>query len=302
MSKIVKQLSVSALMAFVLAGCQNVHFVKQESLYKSYEEAIEIDETTTADNGYKSPLNRDNGWELVWSDEFEGEEIDTTSWEHEVNGDGGGNNELQYYTDSKANSYIKDGFLVIKAMKKNYRGKFYTSARLRTKGKKDWTYGRFDIRAKLPIQQGIWPAIWMLPTDYVYGGWPKSGEIDIMEIVGHKPSTLHGTIHYGPEWPNNKHTGGTYELPEGETFADEFHVFSVEWEENEIRWYIDDQLYSTKTPADTDPHPWPFDQDFHLILNLAIGGNWPGNPDENTTFPKYMWVDYARVYKRTIDK
>lgn len=279
----------------LLVQCAGVSLVQQADLYKSANDLIEIDPITTKDNGYKSPLTMD-GWEIVWQDEFNGPEIDTTKWTHEVNGDGGGNNELQFYTASKANSYIKDGFLVLKAIDQPYRGKFYTSARLNTKFKGDWKYGRFDIRAKTPVQQGVWPAIWMLPTDGVYGGWPKSGEIDIMESIGHKPTTLHGTLHYGPDWPNNKHTGASYELPV--PFDQAFHVFSVEWEENEIRWYIDGELFSTKTAADLDPHPWPFDQRFHLLLNLAIGGNWPGPPDENTTFPKYMWVDYVRVYQK----
>ncbi|HSZ72223.1 MAG TPA: glycoside hydrolase family 16 protein, partial [Cytophagaceae bacterium] len=207
------------------------------------------------------------------------------------------NNELQYYTASKANSYIKDDFLVIKAAQQNYKGKFYTSARLRTKGKADWTYGRYDIRAKTPVQQGVWPAIWMLPTDWVYGAWPQSGEIDIMESIGSKPTTLVGTLHYGDAWPNNKHTGTDYILKEGD-LSTQFHLFSVEWEPNVIRWYIDDSLYATKTPKDLEPSKWPFDQKFHMILNLAIGGQWPGPPDETTTFPKYMFVDYVRVYQK----
>jgi beta-glucanase (GH16 family) len=260
---------------------------------------IEVDPTTTADVGFKSSAQRE-GWTLVWTDEFDGTEIDTTKWEHEVNGSGGGNNELQYYTASKANSYIKDGYIVLKAIKQNYKGKFYTSARLRTAKKADWTYGRFDIRAKLPeMQQGIWPAIWMLPTDYVYGTWPQSGEIDIMEVVGKEPRTLYGTIHFGDPWPNNKWKSGKLELKENvPSFSDAFHEFSVEWEPNQIRWYMDGVLYATRTPEDVAPHRWPFDQNFHMILNLAIGGNWPGPPDESTTFPKYMWVDYVRVYKK----
>ncbi|MFN3404037.1 MAG: family 16 glycosylhydrolase [Cytophagaceae bacterium] len=281
--------------ASMLSNCSSVTLVKQDDLYKSADDMIEIDDVTTADAGFKSTLQRD-GWDLVWQDEFSGPHIDTTKWNHEVNGDGGGNNELQYYTASKANSYIKDGFLVIKGIQQNYKGKLFTSARLNSKFKGDWKYGRFDIRAKTPVQQGIWPAIWMLPTDWVYGGWPQSGEIDIMESVGHEPATCYGTLHYGPPWPNNKHTGGNVKV--NGTLADEFHVYSVEWDENEIRWYLDDVLFSKKTPADLDPHPWPFDQRFHMILNLAIGGNWPGPPDESTTFPKYMWVDYVRVFQR----
>ena len=284
------------LSLFILTECSRVSFVPQADLYTPFSEQVELDETTTENNGYKRPLERD-GWNLVWTDEFSGTEIDTTKWNYEVNGDGGGNNELQYYIKSKANSYIKDDNLVIKAAQHNYKGKFYTSARLNTKNKADWTYGRFDIRAKTPVQQGVWPAIWMLPTDWVYGSWPQSGEIDIMESVGHKPTTLVGTLHYGDPWPNNKYSGADYILPEGD-LSTQFHLFSVEWEPNEIRWYIDDSLYSTKTINDLAPKPWPFDQKFHMILNLAIGGNWPGPPDELTTFPKYMFVDYVRVYQK----
>ncbi|HEY8402504.1 MAG TPA: glycoside hydrolase family 16 protein [Cytophagaceae bacterium] len=280
----------------IIAGCKGLSFVQQPDLYQDADSLVEEDPTPPGDKGYKSPLERE-GWKLVWQDEFDGPEVDTTKWNYEVNGDGGGNNELQYYVKSKRNVYIKDGKLVIKGIKENYKGKFYTSGRLNSSNKADFKYGRFDIRARLPIQQGIWPAIWMLPTDWVYGGWPLSGEIDIMEIVGHEPSTLHGTLHYGELWPKNKYTGGSYKLPTG-TFEDEYHVFSVEWEENEIRWYIDDQLYSTKTPKDTDPHRWPFDQKFHFLLNLAIGGTWPGPPDEETVFPKYFFIDYVRVFQK----
>jgi beta-glucanase (GH16 family) len=276
--------------------CAKVSMVHQPDLYKPLQEEVEIDRTSTRDEGYTSPLDR-NGWSLVWSDEFQGTRLDSTKWEYEVNGTGGGNNELQYYTSSPANSYLVDGFFVIKGMEQNYKGKFYTSARVRSYEKGDWTYGRFDVRARLPIQQGIWPAIWMLPTDYTYGNWPQSGEIDIMEIIGSKPSTLVGTLHFGDPWPNNKYSGAEYELKNSD-FSQAFHVFSVEWEPNEIRWYIDDSLFSTKTNKDLAPHRWPFDQRFHMILNLAIGGNWPGPPDENTVFPKYMFVDYVRVYKK----
>jgi beta-glucanase (GH16 family) len=277
-------------------ACSTVYLVQQPDLFKPYEAIVEDDPTPPGDKGYKTPLERE-GWNLVWQDEFDAEVLDTTKWNYEVNGDGGGNNELQYYVQSPANNYLKDGKLVIKGMRQDYKGKLYTSTRVNTAHKGSWKYGRFDIRARLPIQQGIWPAIWMLPTDWVYGGWPLSGEIDIMEIVGHKPSASHGTLHYGPLWPNNKYIGDEYRLAKG-TFEDEYHVFSCEWEENEIRFYVDDSLFSTRTPADLAPHPWPFDQRFHIIINLAIGGNWPGPPDETTIFPKYLFVDYVRVYQR----
>jgi len=235
--------------------------------------------------------------ELVWSDEFSGTSIDLTKWQHEVNDKGGGNNELQYYTAEPANSFIKDGNLVIEAKKEAYKTRQYTSARLNTKNKADWRFGKIEVRAKLPKGQGIWPAIWMLPTDEEFGGWPKSGEIDIMEMVGHKPNTLHGTVHYGQAWPNNKFKGTSYLLPTGD-FSDDYHVFSIVWDKNLIRWYIDGTQYFTIKPQDLSPHLYPFNARFHMILNLAVGGNWPGNPDATTFFPQQMLVDYVRVYQR----
>lgn len=283
------------LTAIAVFGCKNVSFMQYEDLYRPAEENVEVDLTTTADNGYKTPLDRP-GYKLVWADEFSGPEIDTTKWNIWVDGGGGGNNELQYYVKSKNNSFIRNGYLTLKAIQENYKGMAYTSARLNSANKGDWKYGRMDIRAKLPVQQGVWPAIWMLPTDLAYGTWPASGEIDIMESVGHKPDEVFGTVHFGPPWPNNKWSGKTVKVPGGIDQA--FHVYSVEWKENEIRWFVDDSLYSVKTPKDLDPHKWPFDQRFHMILNLAIGGNLPGPPDETTQFPKYMWVDYVRVFQQ----
>lgn len=243
------------------------------------------------------------GWSLVWNDEFNGNEIDTEKWEHEVNGWGGGNNELQYYTDRSVNSYIDDTVLVIQALEESYTGpdgtRDYTSARMRTLNKGDWKYGRFDIRAKLPYGQGLWPAVWMLPTDWAYGGWAASGEIDIMEMLGHETNRVYGTLHYGGEPPNNVQTGMSYVLTQG-TFAGEFHVFTLEWDSTEIRWYVDGEHYQTQNNWYTSNYgfPAPFDQRFHLLLNVAVGGNWPGNPDASTTFPQVMLVDYVRVFER----
>ncbi len=250
------------------------------------------------------PTDSIPGWELVWQDEFNGTQIDLSKWEYEVNGQGGGNNELQYYTDRELNSFIYNNSLVLRALKENFTGpdgtREYTSARLRTKYKGDWKYGRFDISAKLPYGQGLWPAIWMLPTDWVYGGWAASGEIDIMELLGQEPRKVYGTIHYGGQYPNNVHTGTFYELLTS-TFSDDYHLFTLEWEMNEMRWYVDGNLYSTQTNWYTlnAPYPAPFDQRFHIILNVAVGGNWPGNPDNTTTFPQSMLIDYVRVYKKS---
>ncbi len=243
------------------------------------------------------------GYNLVWQDEFSGSSIDESKWEHEVNAGGGGNNEFQYYTSRKENSYIADGLLHIIAKKETYtdtegtRG--FTSARMRTLNRGDWKYGRFEIKAKLPYGRGLWPAIWMLPTDWVYGGWAASGEIDIMELVGHEPNVVYGTLHYGGEPPNNISSGDSYKMSLG-SFADNYHLFVLEWEETEIRWYVDDFLYETQKIWRTTaaPYPAPFDQRFHLLLNVAVGGNWPGSPDETTVFPQEMVVDYVRVYEK----
>ena len=226
-------------------------------------------------------------YELVWSDEFDGPTIDGTKWGFEVNGRGGGNNELQYYTDRPENAQIVNGKLQIIARAETYTGpdgtRQYTSARMRTLNKGDWTYGRIEASMKLPYGQGMWPAFWMLPTNYVYGGWPQSGEIDIMENVGFEPDVVHGTIHSGPAGPNNKSTGASVAVPNAST---QFHTYAIEWEEDEIRWYVDGSLYSVRTPADVAPDFYPFDQDFHLLLNVAVGGNWPGSPDVPRCFRK----------------
>lgn len=246
--------------------------------------------------------------ELVWSDEFDGTELDTFSkWSYQV-GDGTseglprgwGNGELQWYTDQ--NTKVEDGMLTITARKETVEPGFqYTSSRIRTKYRAEWTYGRMEMRAKVPIGKGLWPAFWMLPSDpFIYGTWAASGEIDIMEYIGSEPDTVFGTIHYGGQWPGNSFTGEEYKLPSGR-FSDDFHEFAIEWEENEIRWYVDDILYATQTEWNSTggPYPAPFDVDFHFLLNLAVGGNLPGAPNNETEFPAEYMIDYVRVYKET---
>ena len=243
----------------------------------------------------------------MWQDEFDDAVIDTSKWEHEINCDGGGNAELQCYTGSADNSFVDEGKLHIVAQQVGVMGadNAYTSARLITKNQGDWTYGRFEINAKMPQGQGLWPAIWMLPTDYVYGGWPLSGEIDIFEAVNSNTpgfgNTVHGTLHYGSAWPGNVHTGDST-VP-ATNIWENFHTYAIEWEEGEIRWYVDDVHFATQT-ADgwyTDGAPGsavaPFDQAFHLLLNVAVGGNWPQGPNASTVFPQEMVVDYVRVYE-----
>jgi beta-glucanase (GH16 family) len=244
-----------------------------------------------------------DGWKLVWHDEFDGKTVDDSKWQFEVNARGGGNNELQYYTSRPQNASVTNGFLVIQALRETFTGsggtREFTSARLNTRNRGDWRCGRFDIRAKLPMGKGIWPAIWMLPSDRKYGGWPNGGEIDIMELVGHEPSRVHGTLHYGDDAKGHVYRGDSITLPSG-NFSEEFHVFRLDWDPEEIRWYVDDKLYQTQKSWHTRGHPFPapFDQRFHLILNLAVGGNWPGNPDKTTVFPQQLLIDYVRVYER----
>ena len=253
-------------------------------------------------NQQDPPEETEKEWQLVWSDEFDTDELDESKWSYQYGTgqseglQGWGNNELQYYTDREENIYIEGDMLHIVALAERYEGMNYTSARIRTLNKGDWQYGRLEIRAKLPEAQGIWPAVWMLPTDELFGGWPKSGEIDIMEMVGHEPETIHGTVHYGPDWPNNQYTGAPYTLEEGK-FSDDFHVFSIEWEQNEIKWFVDGEHFFTVTPSDLSPHQYPFNARFHMLINLAVGGNWPGSPDDTTEFPQKLIVDYVRVYQ-----
>ncbi|MEM1043734.1 MAG: glycoside hydrolase family 16 protein [Bacteroidota bacterium] len=269
------------------------------------------------------------GWALVWNDEFDGTEVDTSKWEFQL-GDGcnqgvgnelcgWGNNELQSYNAESAT--VADGLLTITARQDTLSGDTtYTSARLRTLGKGDWTYGRFEVKAKLPTGQGLWPAIWLLFSEPTYGGWAASGEIDIMEAVGSKPGEVFGTLHYGGSFPDNVFAGEEFQLAAG-TIADDFFVFTVEWEEavpdnpdteedefvpTTIRWYINNVLYQTQTSDDwfvaglEEENPAaPFDHAFHMILNVAVGGNLPGSPDATTVFPQTMQVDYVRVYERS---
>jgi beta-glucanase (GH16 family) len=258
--------------------------------------------TVTICGAQAAPETKDH-WRLVWSDEFQGNSLDYSKWGIEVNAFGGGNNELQMYTDRSQNVRVEQGCLVLEARhdRPNIMGtqREYSSGRVRSKHRGDWKYGRIEVRAQLPQGRGIWPAIWMLPTHEKYGGWAASGEIDIMELVGHQPNQVLGTLHYGGGWPDNRHSGKAYALPSG-SFADGFHTFAIEWEKGEIRWFVDEQQYQTQTQWDSSggDFPAPFDQPFHLILNIAVGGKLPGPPNADTTFPQQMRIDYVRIYQR----
>ena len=244
-------------------------------------------------SGYTSSLSHP-GYNLVWSDEFNGSEL-TSDWTFDIGtgSSGWGNNELQYYTDD--NYTVGNGYLELIAKQETFNSQQYTSTRLKTQGLKSWKYGRIDVRAAIPFGKGIWPAIWMLGNNITSVSWPACGEIDIMELIGGEglnDRTVHGTAH----WEDNVHAqfGDSYSLNSGK-FADEFHVFSIIWDANSIKWLVDDVQYNQLTinPAQMNE----LQQNFFLILNIAVGGNWPGSPDATTVFPQRMYVDYIRVFQ-----
>jgi beta-glucanase (GH16 family) len=258
---------------------------------------VAVPPTVTPATGTPTP-HRD-GWVLVWSDEFSDPQINTTYWTHEVGGHGWGNGESQYYTDSLDNAFIEDGVLVIQALEQNLRGKLFTSARLITQHKLSQQYGRVEARIRIPTGQGIWPAFWMLGENFEQVGWPQSGEIDIMENIGSEPAVVHGTLH-GPGYSGGDNVGASYRLPDDRPFAEAFHVYAIEWESQEIRWYVDDVLFNTITHDDL-PGEWVYDHPFFILLNVAVGGRWPGYPDDTTEFPQRMLVDYVRIYERAAE-
>ncbi|MFZ1938642.1 MAG: glycoside hydrolase family 16 protein [Terracidiphilus sp.] len=247
----------------------------------------------------------DNGRTLVWSDEFKGPDgsaPDPAKWIAVDNGSGYGNNELEYYTRRPANLREENGSLVVTARREAYTGldgisRAYTSGRIESRGRFELKYGRIEARIKIPKGKGIWPAFWMLGTDFDKIGWPACGEIDIMENIGVEPSTVHGSLH-GPGYSGANPLSGKYTLPNQARFSDGYHVFAIEWEPRQIRFYVDDILYETQTPGDVPAgNHWAFDHPFYIVLNLAVGGYWPGEPDETTRFPMSMLVDYVRVYR-----
>jgi beta-glucanase (GH16 family) len=255
-----------------------------------------------ADAPAEAPVAARVGWHLVWNDEFDqpdGSGPDVAKWAFDVGGNGWGNNELECYTARTNNARVEGGKLVIEARQESYGGRSYTSARLLTKGKASWTYGRIEARIRIPRGQGIWPAFWMLGTNIAAASWPRCGEIDIMENIGKEPGLVHGTVH-GPGYSGGGGIGGPCTLPDGAAFADDFHVYAVEWTTNQIQWFMDGQPYFSVTPARLPKGAaWVFDRPQFLLLNLAVGGGWPGNPNAQTTFPQRMLVDYVRVYDKT---
>ncbi|WP_420368553.1 glycoside hydrolase family 16 protein [Curtobacterium sp. L1-20] len=253
--------------------------------------ALGVTPTLTA----SAPANAANG-DVVWSQDFDGPAgtaPDRSAWTNETGAGGWGNNELENYTDSRDNSALDgQGNLVITARREADGS--YTSARLTTQGKYTPQYGRVEARIQIPRGQGIWPAFWMLGADLPQVGWPNSGEVDVMENVGYEPATVHGTVH-GPGYSGGQGITSSYQHPQGWSFADTFHTFAVDWKPGSITWSVDGVAYKTVTTADTGSNPWVFDKPFFIVLNLAVGGNWPGYPDGTTQFPQQMKVDYVRV-------
>lgn len=242
---------------------------------------------------------------LLWSDEFNGPNgsaPDATKWKAVNNDSGYGNHELEYYTDRPSNVREENGNLVITARKETFTGKDgqqrnYTSARVESEGRFELKYGRVEARIKLPRGQGIWPAFWMLGSNFKSVGWPACGEIDIMENVGFEPSTVHGSLH-GPGYSGGNPLAGIFTLPDQKRFSDSYHLFAIEWSPKKIRFYVDDHLFETQSADSLPPGKrWAFDHPFFIVLNVAVGGYWPGNPDATTPFPERMLVDYVRVYR-----
>jgi len=253
--------------------------------------------------GSSQPTTPAAGYVVTWSDEFNGTNgslPDSSKWVMETGGNGWGNNELETYTNRTQNAHVQGGNLVITASKEKYTGtdgiaREYTSARIKTAGLFEQKYGRFEARIKIPQGQGMWPAFWMLGNNIDKATWPVCGEIDVMENIGKEPAIAHGSMH-GPGYSGDKGLTAAYNLPSGK-FADDFHIFAVEWEAAAVRFYVDGNLYETRTPADLPAgQAWVFDHPFFILLNVAVGGGWPGNPDATTVFPQTMLVDYVRVY------
>ncbi|MBN9299597.1 MAG: family 16 glycosylhydrolase [Filimonas sp.] len=277
-----------------LSNATNAMFNREQAVCTILNDDTKVPFTEA---GYTTPLSYP-GYTLAWSDECNDGKLNTTIWSYE-NGDGcpgicgWGNNEQEYYKPD--NLFFQDGKMIIEARNDGYSGKPYTSTKILTRDKKLIKFARIDIRAKLPVGKGIWPAFWLLPQSNVYGSWPKSGEIDMMEALGHETNKVYGTAHYGPG-PGSTQIGRNYVIPNG-SYNDSFHVYSLIWKQDQIQWLVDDKLYSTVNKSDVGSNTYPFNEDFFFIINMAVGGNWPGNPDASTYFPQWLIVDYVRVFQ-----
>lgn len=245
--------------------------------------------------GYSTPENYP-GYNLVWSDEFDSNQINQNNWSFETgNNNGWGNSELEYYTNSTNNAFVSQGNLIIEARQESNSGFAYTSARMKTQNNQSFTYGRVDIRAKLPKGQGMWPALWLLGNNINSVGWPACGEMDMMELLGQEPDKVYGTIHWGANFASHQSISANYVLSSG-SFDQQFHVYSLIWRQDSIKLYVDDQQYFGVSRNQVTS-PYPFDNAFFFIFNIAVGGNWPGSPDGTTIFPQRMIVDYIRVFQ-----
>ncbi len=248
------------------------------------------------------------GYALVWSDEFNGTDgaaPDSSKWTYDTGGNGWGNNELECYTNLTQNAQVQGGNLVITAMHQPSYAcsggtmRDYTSARLKTQGLFNQAYGRFEARIKIPAGQGMWPAFWMLGNNITSVNWPACGEIDIMENIGKEPGTVHASLHSSSTVAKTSDATAPFSLPGGQNFAADFHLYAVEWEPGTVRFYVDSNLYATFTQSQWPTGgAWTFDHPFFIILNAAVGGDWPGSPDNSTVFPQQMLVDYVRVYTK----
>lgn len=275
--------------------------IQQEAIVVTIEDDDDnVAGLTIPSGGLDSPLSYD-GYALVWQDEFDGEMLNTSDWNYEI-GDGcpgncgWGNNELEYYREE--NTSIVNGHLVITARNQNFGQHEYTSSRLTTKGKQQFKFGRIDIRAALPEGKGIWPALWMLGSNIDAVGWPACGEIDIMELTGDVPNRVVSTVHYGANLSQHQYNSVSKFTTGNDSYQDRFHVYSINWENNLLEFLVDNEVVHTVTPASLNGQPYPFNKHFFFIMNVAVGGNWPGSPDSSTKFPQYLIVDYVRVFQK----
>ena len=303
-------LSTLFLVALLLAGCQS-----EEDIAPTLPPTAIVSPTSTdvptptviptstpIATPIPIPVSAAEGWELVWSDEFDGDTINPANWTYDIGGWGWGNGESQYYTDRPENARVENGLLVIESRQEKYEDKYYTSARLITQGLQAFQYGRIEARIKVPEGAGLWPAFWMLgndfnrnPDDPVDSNWPHVGEVDIMEYVGREPDLIMGTAH-GPGYSG---AGGLGRWNRQDyDIADEFHTYAVEWRENEISWFYDGEPYYTLTPEIVGDREWVFNKEFFLLLNLAVGGQLAGTIGLDTRFPANLYVDYVRVYQQ----
>ncbi|MEW6402053.1 MAG: glycoside hydrolase family 16 protein [Chloroflexota bacterium] len=251
--------------------------------------------TTPSPTPSPTPIPPLDGWNLVWHDEFDGDSLDASNWTFDLGAGGWGNGELEYYTSRPENVRVENGFLVIEALQEKYEGAYYTSARLKTQGQQSFQYGRIEGRLRVPAGAGLWPAFWMLGEDFNGSNWPACGEIDIMEYIGKQPDLIFGTLH-GPGYSGA--LGFTKWNRQEYNIADDFHTYAIEWDAEQITWFYDGVEYHTVAPDDLSGRKWVFDHPFFIILNLAVGGQFPGPVGLDTVFPAQLQVDYVRVYQK----